>query len=129
MTTIILFIFLHSISSPNVAVELTPLPPFNVKHGESFSLEIAARGDSKFNAQAVHIQGTLTLPEGFVEDSTYTRTRQLLFGNLDPNEAIYYVLTITALDSVKAGQYNATLKIWGANVPMNEMSLAIMVDP
>ena len=101
---------------------------FSVVRGGNFSIEIAVRNGPGIKAGAEHVQGELTLPEGFLEDSLQTRTRQLLFGNIEAGDASYYVLTITAFDTVEVGEYNAKLVVWGANVPRTETNVEIIVE-
>lgn len=115
-------------SPPALAAEVTPVPPIRVKQGENFSLGISVRnGAGFFKPEAEHIQGELKLPEGFIEESLQTGTRQLLFGSISPGDASHYGLTIIVLDTVEVGEYHAKLAVWGANTPTRENEIEIIV--
>jgi hypothetical protein len=115
-------------SPPALAIELTPVPPISVKQGGNFSIEISVRNDAGFfKAEAEHVQGELKLPEGFIEESLQTGTRQLLFGSISTGDASHYSLTIIALGTVEVGEYHAKLAVWGANTPTRESEIEITV--
>ncbi len=122
--------FLLLQSSPTIKIELNPLPPLTVKKGGNFSLGISVRnGGGFFKAEAEDIKGELQLPEGFIEESLQTNTRQLMFGTISPGDASHYDLTIIALNSVEEGEYHARLTVWGANVPEEASDIKIMILP
>jgi uncharacterized membrane protein len=123
-------IFLLVQSSPALKIELNPLPPLTVKKGGNFSIEISVRnGGGFFKAEAEDIKGELQLPEGFIEESLQTKTRQLIFGAISPGDASHYGLTIIALNSIEEGEYHARLTVWGANVPEEASDIKIMILP
>jgi len=113
---------------PALAIELDPLPPMNTMKGGSFSLGISVRNSPGFFvAEAEHVQGELELPEGFIEESLQTRTRQLIFGDISSGDASHYDLIITVLDTVEVGEYHAQLAVWGENVPRTVSNIKIVV--
>jgi len=123
-------IFLLLQSSPTLEMELNPLPPLTVKKGGNFPLEVSVRnGRGFFKPEAQDIQGELQLPEGFIEESLQTNTRQLIFGTISPGDASHYGLTIIASNTVDAGDYSAKLTVWGANVPERTTDIKIIVLP
>ncbi len=115
--------------APTLEIELDPPSPLSVRRGESFSLEISVRNDPGLRARAEHVRGELVLPEGFIEESLQTWTRQLIFGDISPGDASHYGLTITALDTVEEGEYHASLTVRGSNIPAEDVDLEITVLP
>ena len=125
--TAVLFLFQ---SPPTLEIELNSPLPLRVKQEGNVSLEISVRnGPGFFKAQAKHIQGELELPEGFIEESLQTRTRQLIFGTISPEDASHYGLTIIGLSTVEVGEYHAKLTVWGANMPRRVNDIEITVLP
>lgn len=123
---IVTFLLLES--SPTLEIELTPLPPLTLKKGGNFSLGISVRNmRGFFKPELQNIQGELQLPDGFIEESLQTNTRQLIFGTISAGDASHYGLTIIALNTAEAGEYSAKLTIRGANVPEKTVDIAIIV--
>lgn len=122
--------FLFFQSPPALEIELNPLPPLTVKKGGNFSFSISARNRGGFFIpEPQHIQGELQLPDGFIEESLQTSTRQLSFGTISSGDASHYGLTIIASNTVDIGEYSAKLKVWGANVPEKTSDIKIIVLP
>ncbi len=111
-----------------IEIQFNPSPPLNVNQGESSSLEIILRNSPGLKAAAEGVEGELVLPDGFVEESLQTQTRQLIFGRIHPGEAGQYTLTIAALNTVEAGEHYAKLTVWGTNIPRQEVNLKIIVN-
>jgi hypothetical protein len=122
--------FLLLQSSPTLETELNPLPRLTVERGGNFSLEISVRnGGGFFKPEPQGIQGELQLPDGFIEESLQTNTRQLMFGTISPGDASHYGLTIITSNTVDIGEYFAKLTVWGANVPERTSNIEIIVVP
>ncbi|MFW9856803.1 MAG: hypothetical protein ACFFFG_17270 [Candidatus Thorarchaeota archaeon] len=120
---------LYWLQSPtNLQIELNPSSPVSVQSGSSFALEISVRITSGFKPPARHVRGELELPEGFIEDSLQTRTRQLTFGTIWPGDASHYGLTIIVSDTVTLGECQANLTIWGENIPKEVILIQICVN-
>jgi hypothetical protein len=101
-----------------------------VKKGGNFSLSISVRNVGEFlKPEPKAIQGELQLPNGFIEESLQTNTRQLIFGTISAGDASHYGLTIIALNTVDVGEYSAKLRVWGANVPEKTSDIKIIVLP
>jgi hypothetical protein len=116
------------LSPAALAIELEPPSPMNALRGSNFSLGISVRNSPGFFvAEAEHVQGELELPEGFIEESLQTRTRQLIFGDISSGDASHYDLIITVLDTVEVGEYHAQLAVWGENVPRTVSDIKIVV--
>lgn len=127
-TTTGIVLFLQS--SPTLEVELNPLPPLTVKEGGNFSLGISVRNGGGFlKPELQDIRGELQLPEGFIEESFQTNTRQLIFGTISAGDASHYSIAIIALNTVDIGEHLAKLRVWGANVPERTIEMEIVVLP
>jgi hypothetical protein len=112
-----------------IDIQFNPSILINVNQGESSSLEIILRNSPGLKAAAEGVEGELVLPDGFIEESLQTQTRQLIFGRIHPGEAGQYTLTIAALNTVEAGEHYAKLTVWGTNIPRQEVNLKIIVNP
>jgi hypothetical protein len=117
-------------SSPTLEIELNPVPPLTVTIGENFSVGISVRNVAGFlKPKLINVRGELQLPEGFIDESLQTNTRQLVFGTISPGDASHYGLTIVSSSAVDVGKYFATLTVWGANVPQRALDIEIIVTP
>jgi len=124
-TAVALFLFK---SPPILSVELNPSSPIEVKQGGEFSLGVAVRNEvGLFRAEAQNVRGKLELPDGFIEESFQTSTRQLIFGGIDAGDASHYGLTIIVLNTVEMGEYHAELTVWGANISTETIDIEITV--
>ena len=126
LVTVVGVLFLQQ-SQPTLEIELFPHPPLRVNRGGNFSLGISVRNSPGFKAEAKYVRGELELPEGFIEESLRTRTRQLIFGTISPSDASHYSLTMIVLNTVEVGEYHAKLAIWGANILEKVIDIEITV--
>jgi uncharacterized membrane protein len=123
----IIFLGQAPISQAAIEMELNPSPPLSIKSGEELSFEISLRNTPGFKATAEGVEGLLELPNGFIDKSLNTQTRQFIFGRITPGEGSHYSITIAAANTVEPGEYHAKLTVWGANISTNEVDLKIMV--
>ncbi|MDR1992000.1 MAG: hypothetical protein LBQ98_00620 [Nitrososphaerota archaeon] len=101
--------------------------PVSLQQGESTQFTISLRNIAGFRPIAKGVYGQLDLPEGFIENSLQTQTRELAFGLILPGDAGHYGLNISAEDTVKPGSYYAKFTFWGENVQTQEIDIAINV--
>jgi uncharacterized membrane protein len=124
----VIFFVRSPVNPATLELALNPSPPLNINQGEKITLQISLRNSPGFRAVAEGVKGELLLPDGFIEESFQTQTRQLVFGRIDPGESGNFGLTIVASDTIEAGVYQAKLSFWGTNVPKQEVNLEIYVQ-
>ena len=101
---------------PDLTLEIGPKSPFIVTQGNRFSLDISVRNKPGFRPAAKKVRGEMRLPEGFIEESMQTRTRQLIFGSVPPGDASHYGFEILVSNSTDTGEYSVQIIIWGSNI-------------
>ena len=115
---IILFVVFFSyvtFAPATLQAELNPIS-LNIQQGEIKELNISLRNSAGFRPNAKEVYGQLELPDGFIDVSLHTQTRDLIFGTILRGDASHYRLGILAENSLESGTYYAKFTFWGKNV-------------
>jgi uncharacterized membrane protein len=116
-----------TLAPATLQAELNP-NSLNIKQGETTELNISLRNNAGFRPTAREVYGQLELPEGFIENSLHTQSRDLTFGLIPSGDASHYSLNILAENDLESGTYYAKFTFWGKNVQTHEMDIEIVVN-
>jgi len=117
------------LGEPKLRIEFYPLPPWQVRPGDSLEISVGIVNDAWLLAWAKDIHVTVIMPEGFTSSRTGTNECELNFFTLHGGDGLGNGVTIIASKNVKPGNYTITIKVSGENVPEKILTPKVMVVP
>jgi len=105
------------LGEPRLRIEFYPLPPWQVRPGNSFEVSIGIANDAWLLAWTKDLRVAVFMPKGFTSSHTGTNECEMHFGPLHGGDGVGSGLTVTVSSNISPGNYAITIKVLGKNVP------------
>ncbi len=104
------------LGEPKLRIEFYPVPPWQVRPGNTFEVSMGIANDAWLLAWAKAIRVAVFMPQGFSSARTGTDECEIHFGTLHGGDGLGNGLTVTVSSNVSPGNYTITIKVLGENV-------------
>lgn len=109
-----------------LSIEFNPAPPWLIRPGQNFILNMSIRNEGKNSAKNVNIN--FTAPTGFLISESGTNYYITSFAELKGGEIKNQTLTLTISAIITPGNYNVTVTFYAENVPKTSYNHQITVE-
>jgi uncharacterized membrane protein len=107
-------------------IEFNPAPPWLIRPGQNFTLNMSIKNEGKNSAKNVNIN--FTAPTGFLISESGTNYYIISFAELKGGEIKNQTLTLTIPTIIAPGNYNVTVTFYAERVPIKSNNYQITVE-
>lgn len=111
---------------PELKIEFNKAPPWIIRPGQSFTLNITIKNEGKVSAKNVGVN--LTVSTSFQISESGTNHYNGIFPEIKAGEAKFLVLTIAPVAAVQPGDYPFVLMVYAENASPLTFSDKIIVQ-
>lgn len=107
-------------------IEFNPAPPWHIRPGQNFRLNMTIKNEGKASAKNVNIN--FTAPTSFVISESGTNYYIESFAELTGGEIKNQTLTLTISTIITPGNYTVTVILYAENAPEKSYNYQIIVQ-
>jgi len=116
------------LGAPSLKLEFEPTPPWHVRPGNSFRIEIAIANNAWLLAFAKSVRAEVTTLEGFTIVGTNANLWTRNLGTLRGGDRRNDTITVMVSNNVLPRNYTLAVKVLGENAPEQILTPQVVVE-